>query len=241
MTSKSIKKQPVITKKEQDSPLRKDKSFVFRDIVNVVKSTGSKASTLAELRDGINAASDNCIFHHTYQFFLRGHITEHTNDFAQWAGESLEESALAERLSNIDPYSFSTTKDLKKEILAVLDAYAQGYPEPRPDLPGHEFFFSESVSFVFPAGLKARNLAEMLMAIKYLDSSSLYYHFFEARTRLRKKDGDFSKWITEVVKAPELSARLGNIDPFMSTLEGIREQLILILEEGRRKDMVVSI
>ena len=60
--------------KKQASPTPKDKSFVFRDIVNVVKSTGSKACTLSELRDGLALASNNCVFHHTYQFFLRGHV-----------------------------------------------------------------------------------------------------------------------------------------------------------------------
>lgn len=239
--TKARKKVDRESRKEQDSPIQKDKSFVFRDIVNVIKSTGLKATTLPELREGLAMTSENSIFHHTYQYFLRGHITEHTNDFAQWAVEGLEESALAERLSNIDPYSFSSTGGLRKELLRVLDAFIEDFPEPRPALPGYEFYFCESVSFVFPAGLKARNLAEMLMAIKYLDNSSLYYHFFEARTRLRKKDDDFSKWIIEVMKAPEISERLSNIDPFMSTLEGIRGHIIAILEEGIRKDMEVSI
>lgn len=225
-----------------DAPRKsKDKAFVFRDIVNVIKSTGKHASTLTELRDCIAGVSVDSIFHHTYQFFIRGHITEHTNDFAHWAGESLEESALAEQLSNIDPYSFKSTEALRKELLKVIDNYIENFPEPRPVMPGYEFYFCEAVSFVFPAGLKARNLAEFLMALKYLDASSLYYHFFEARTRLRKKYDDFSKWIIEVVKAPEIADQLQGIDPFMSSLEGIREQIIQIIEEGIRKDMEVSV
>jgi hypothetical protein len=108
-------------------------------------------------------------------------------------------------------------------------------------MPGREVFFCESGSFVFPAGLKARNLAEMLMAIKYLDNSSLYYHFFEARTRHRKKHDDLSKWISEVVKSPGIATSLGNIDPFMNTLEGIREQIIAILDEAIRTDMEVNL
>jgi len=228
-------------KSKTSPPAQKDKSFVFRNIVNIIKSTGEKASTLKELREGIFKASENCVFHHTYQYFLRGHITEHTNDFAQWAGESLEESALAERLSNIDPYSFGSTKLLKDELLKVVDSYIDATPEIRPTLQGDEFYFCESVSFVFPAGLRASNLAEMLMAIKYLDSSSLYYHFFEARTRHRKKHDDFSKWITEVIKAPEVASSLSNIDPFMSTLEGIRDQIIGVLDESIRKEMEVTL
>jgi len=239
--ARSAAKSATRDRSDSKSPIQKDKSFVFRDIVNIIKSTGKKASNLEELRDGILEASENSVFHHTYQYFLRGHITEHTNDFAQWAGESLEEGALAEMLSNIDPYSFKSTADLKGEILRVIEAYINDYPAPRPAIEGGEFFFCESVSFVFPAGLKARNMAEMLMAIKYLDNSSLYYHFFEARTRHRKKHDDLSKWISEVIKAPDIATKLGNIDPFMNTLEGIRELIIAILDEGIRKDMEVSL
>jgi hypothetical protein len=43
-----------------------DKSFIFRDVVNVLKSTGHKASNLRELGVCITAVSEESIFHHTY-------------------------------------------------------------------------------------------------------------------------------------------------------------------------------
>ena len=76
-------------------------SFEFKQCVSLLKSTGRKAKNLRELRDAIAVVSNESVFHHTYQYFLKGHILEYTNDFAHWAGESLEERALAERLSNI--------------------------------------------------------------------------------------------------------------------------------------------
>jgi hypothetical protein len=39
------------------------------------------------------------------------------------------------------------------------------------------------VSVVFPIGIQARNLAEFLLAVKFVDAGSLYYHFYEARIR----------------------------------------------------------
>lgn len=221
-----------VTKKE-------DKSFVFRDVVNILKSTGHKAATLRELRECIARVSEASIFHHTYQYFLKGHIQEHTNDFAYWASESLEERALAEYLSNIDPYSFKTIKDLRAELLRVVDYYLENFPEPREVLPGDEFFFNETVTFVFPAGIKARNLAEFLMAIKYVDASSIYYHFFEARVRLRKRVDDFYKWVDEVMHAKDMAEKLRAIDPFMHNIDGIREHIIQILEEGLSREMEV--
>lgn len=71
-----------------------NKSFEFKQCISVLIATGKKAKNLYELRDGIEAVSDGSIFHHTYQYFLKGHILEYTNDFAQWAAESLEEMLL---------------------------------------------------------------------------------------------------------------------------------------------------
>ncbi len=66
------------------------KPFEFRQCVSVLKSTGRKAGDLRELRDAISEVSDECIFHRTYQYFLKGHILEYTNDFAQWARRLLQ-------------------------------------------------------------------------------------------------------------------------------------------------------
>lgn len=54
--------------------------FEFKQCVSLLKSTGKKAKNLRELRDAIAVVSDESIFHHTYQYFLKGHILEYTND-----------------------------------------------------------------------------------------------------------------------------------------------------------------
>src|SRR4030066_1365050 len=110
--------------------------FEFKQCVSILKSTGKKAKNLHELKDVIAVVSDECIFHHTYQYFLKGHILEYTNDFAHWAGESLEERALSERLSNIDPYDFKDINNLRNELIEVIDDYLNVFPEPREAMPG---------------------------------------------------------------------------------------------------------
>lgn len=214
-----------------------DMAFDFRDAVRVLKATGKKAETLRELRDLIATVSDESIFHHTYQYFSKGHILEYTNDFAHWAGESLEEGALAELLSNIDPYSFPTVNEVRGELLRVIDYFIENFPETRKVMPGDEFYFAETISFIFPVGIKARNLAEFLMALKYIDAESIYYHFFEARMRLGQAVDDFSKWVEDVIGSKELADKIQSIDPFMHNIEGIREHLIEILEEGLKQQM----
>ena len=168
---------------------------------------------------------------------MKGHILEYTNDFAQWAGAGLEESALSEQLSNIDPFNFDDIEMLRKELLRVVDGYLDSFPEPRDAMSGDEFFFNETITLVFQAGVWARNLAEFLMAIKYIDASSLYFHFFDARRRFKGKSNDFSQWFEEELGKAELAEKLRFIDPFMHSLEGIRTRITAVLEEAVRQDM----
>ncbi|OGW47153.1 MAG: hypothetical protein A2Y66_03405 [Nitrospirae bacterium RBG_13_41_22] len=213
--------------------------FEFRQCISILKSTGKKAKDLRKLREIITLISDECIFHHTYQYFLKGHILEYTNDFAQWAGESLEERALSEHLSNIDPYDFKAINDLRNKLLEVIDNYLENFPEPREAMPGDEFYFNETVTFIFPIGIRVKNLAEFLTALKYVDVGAIYYHFFEARIRLGAGIDDFSRWIEVALGKKELVDKIRAIDPFMHTVEGIREHLAEAVEDEVKRGMEV--
>jgi hypothetical protein len=213
--------------------------FEFRQCVSILKSTGKKAKNLRELREIISLVSDESIFHHTYQYFLKGHILEYTNDFAHWAGESLEERALAEHLSSIDPYDFSTIDELRKRLLHTIDEYLKKFPEPREAMAGEEFYFNQTIPLIFPVGIRVQNLAEFLIAIKYVDAGSIYYHFYEARMRLRGGVDDFSAWIQDVVLKKELADKIRAIDPFMHSVDGIREHIIDAVEKRVKSDMEV--
>ena len=213
--------------------------FEFRHCISILKATGRKAKSLRELRHVIHEVTEESIFHHIYQYFLKEHAREYTNDFAQWAGEGLEERVLSEHLSNIDPYDFKSIGDLRNELLRVIDGYLDLFPEPREAMPGEEFYFNQTVTFVFPSGIRVQNLAEFLMAVKHADSTSIYYHFYEARTRLGSGVDDFSAWIRDVFGKEDLAEQIRLIDPFMHTIEGIREHLIEAVEAEVRRDMEV--
>jgi hypothetical protein len=210
--------------------------FDFKQCITMLKATGRKAPNLREFRSALAETSCESIAHHTYQYFLKGRIMEYTNDFAHWAGESLEERALAEQLSNIDPYDFSDIEDMRGVLLKTVDNYLEQFPEPRSALPGDDFFFNETVTLVFPANVRARNLAEFLMAIKYVDASSIYYHFYDARQRLNGSD-DFSLWFEDALGKNELAKRVRAIDPFMHGIEGLRERIAAAVEDEVRQDM----
>lgn len=213
------------------------KPFEFRQCITILKATGRKAKNLRELRDVLAVINTESIFHHVYQYFLKGHILEYTNDFAQWAGIVLEERALSEQLSNIDPFAFDTTDALRHELVEVVDRYLRTFPDPGDVLPGEEFFFNQTVTLIFPSDIRAKNLAEFLIAMRYIDGSSIYYHFYEARTRLGSRMDDFSKWFEEVLGKQELAQRLRSVDLFMHSIEGIREHIIEAVEEEVRRGM----
>ncbi|GBD96933.1 MAG TPA: hypothetical protein ENG83_13205 [Nitrospirae bacterium] len=213
-------------------------SFEFKQSVSIIKSTGKKARNLSELRKQISQVGDECIFHHVYQYFLKGHVLEYTNDFAQWAGESLEERALAERLASIDPYTLKSVSEVRKELLSEIDIFLADFPEPRDVVGGNEFYFNETVSLVFPVGVRTRNLAEFLVAIEHIDAGSIYYHFYDSRVRLGEGViDDFSRWIEHTLGRKNLAVKIRAIDPFMHSIESIREHIREILEEYVRADM----
>jgi hypothetical protein len=213
--------------------------FEFRQCTSLLKSTGRKAGNLKELRNILAVTSTEAIFHHTYQYFLKGHRMEYTNDFAHWAGESLEERALSEQLANIDPYAFAGIEELRDELIRVMDEYQEKFPDPRAAMPGDEFHFNETVTLVFPVGVRAKNLAEFLMALKYIDTGCIYFHFYEARIRLGGGTDDFSKWFGDALGKKELTEKVRAIDPFMHDIDGIRDLIAAAVEEEVKIDMEV--
>jgi hypothetical protein len=212
-------------------------AFEFKQCMTLLKATGKKAGSLRELRDLIEETSPESLIHHTYRYFLKGHILEYANDFAHWAGKSLEESALAEQLSNIDPYACVDSEALRREILQAVDNHLERFPEPRKAIAGDEFFFNETTLFIFPAGVRAGNLAEFLIAVRYVDVSSLFYHFYDARLRLGNGRDDFSAWFETILGKRKLAETVRAIDPFMHTLEGIRERIAEAVEAEVKRDI----
>lgn len=212
--------------------------FEFKQCVSIVKSTGKKARNLGELRALISGAGEEPIFHHTHQYFLKGHMLEYTNDFAEWAGVNLEERALAERLSCIDPFLLRSVVEVRKELLREIDAFLDEFPEPRDVVSGNEFYLNETVTFVFRTGVRTKNLAEFLVAIEHIEEGSIYYHFFDSRVRLGEGVvDDFSRWVEHGLGKKELAEKIRAIDPFMNSIERIRTHVMEMIEEHVRAEM----
>ncbi len=215
--------------------------FDFRECRKIVMATGKKAGNLSGLAELIRQASTSSIYHHTYEYFFKGHVVEYTNDFAQWVGTMLEARVLSENLSNIDPFRHVASLDsLREELLGSISRYIKRYGEPGNVLPGEEFHFEESITVVFPAGVRASNLAEFLMAIRFVDQRSIYYHFYEGRSRVQGGVDDFSRWVEDTLGNKQLAMDFRSIDPFMHTIEGIRAHIAGYTEKALQEEIEVG-
>ncbi len=212
-----------------------EEPFIFNKCIVIPKAIGKNAKNLEELREMIAEVKPASIYHHTYQCFLRSHIPEYTNDFAQWTGESLEARTLSEHLCIIDPYEFRDIEDLRKKLLEVIDDYRERFPGRGDVVPGNEFFFNEGITISSPAGMRVRNLIELQIAMKSLEKGSIYYHFYEARAR--NGVDDFSAWMLDALGKKQLASKIKAIDPFMHSTEEIRTHIIEAIDDELKREV----
>jgi hypothetical protein len=94
------------------------------------------------------------------------------------------------------------------------------------------FYFCSSTSVVLPMPLVARNLQEFVDALESISIHSLYYHFIEARLRLKLTSNDFSVWLEHEVGLGRAADLINRIDIYTSTLQGVRHRILRIVESA---------
>ena len=202
--------------------------FVFQTERRIVVLTGRRAQNLAELRDHIRQVSGSSIFYHTHHQYLSHHFEKPVfhNDFAGWASVALLEEALAEKLVAIDILSFSSIRELREAILKTIETYLTEIGGRRQNcLPGQEFHFCESKSFVMPSGLVAQDIPDFFAKLPKIANTSLYFHFFESRLRLERPTNDFSAWLS-YRGAEELAQAIDALNPYQMTMEELRDEIV---------------
>jgi len=69
-------------------------------------------------------------------------------------------------------------------------------------------------------------LTEFREVLATVDISVIYYHTFEAISRLGRKQGDFALWIEEQLDLPELAREIAQLNLYFSSLEAYRNRII---------------
>jgi hypothetical protein len=210
--------------------------FIFHTERRLVALTGIKAKNLPELLAGLRQVSGSAIFYHTHHQYLSHHFEKPVfyNDFARWISEALQEQRLAEKVAAIDMLTFTTIRQLRVAIRAMIESYlGENGGRSRECPPGDEFHFCKSKSFIMPTGIVASSVPDFFAKLPQVTNVSLYFHFFEARLRLERPANDFSRWLADCGEH-DLANVIHGLDPYIMTLDELKNEIIKLGKKPQR-------
>jgi len=208
--------------------------FRFCTRLHLSELTGLRASNLAQLLELIKKVTGSCIYHHTHRFLQQHQYLspEPPNDFAYWVSEILGEHELGEKLASIDTVEYSSINSLRQEIASTIEEFLKNniLAKLRFAGSGEEFYFIKSISFIIPTNFVVYDLDSFEEVLKKITIDSIYFHIFEARLRLERKDNDFSNWLGNSLGRVKLADEISKLDPYTRTLEGLRNKILELIE-----------
>lgn len=200
--------------------------FHFFTQAHLVLLSGLKAKNIVQLLDGIKKVPPASIYYHTHRFFQEYHyiFPVPPNDFGFWITKALNDTDFGETVSSIDTINFKTIEDLRNEFIRILSNYIDSGQFIRDCLDGQELQFMSCVTFVLPTNYKANNTADFIEILDKISVSSLYYHVFEAKTRLEDESDDFTKWFKSIDEG-RIAEKIARLDPYSMNLENLRTKI----------------
>jgi hypothetical protein len=207
--------------------------FEFVAASYLIQICRERANTLGELESYLRSVPDGSIFYHTFQSLESHHYTAFSSDFAQWVMAACNEAALAERLAALDLREFVSLADLREVLVRRAADHLRQYPQSSQRPAFEPFHFCEAIEVAVPLDARAYNVNELADGIRRLSLQTLHHHFINSRLRLALRTNDFSNWIDCSLGLPELAAKLNRIDFYSSSLEGLRQQVLRMLEGWR--------
>ena len=206
--------------------------FYFNSASHLLRIGREKATTLMELLEAIRTCPESSIFQHTFQTLAEHHFigSGFSNDFSHWAFASCNEVELAERLAAIDVREFTSIAALRERLIHILDTYLQKNPRAAARIAMEPFYLMASDLVVVPTPYVARNLEEFADGLRKISIHAIYYHFIDARLRLKLNSNDFSVWLEKELDLPQVADKVNRIDIYTSTLEDVRRNILKVIE-----------
>lgn len=207
-------------------------AFHFFSKLDLTMLLGKKAKNIAELLEGVRQIPATSIYYHTHRFLHQHHYLspEPPNDFAFWTTNVMNDVVLGEKLWSVDIIQYQTVEQLRVRFIEVMEAYVQSTSRSFDCMPGHEFHFMASQTFVFPTPYTAETLQDFKETLRRVSINSLYYHMFDSKLRLGKNENDFSRWCGDL-GYEKLSDHLQKLDPYSHSLEGLRKRIIFLVDK----------
>jgi hypothetical protein len=208
--------------------------FYFNSAEHLLRIEQERATNLSELLAGVKQCSEDSIFQHTFRTLQEHHFIQegYSNDFAHWTFFACNENELAERLAAVDVREFISLQALRARVIDTLEDFLAAHPQIRDRKALEPFYFCSSRTVVLPTSLVARNLQEFVDALETISVHCLYYHFIEARLRLKLSSNDFSIWLEHEVGLQRAADLVNRIDMYTSTLQGVRHRILRIVESA---------
>jgi Family of unknown function (DUF5752) len=206
--------------------------FYFNSAASLLRISRDKAMNLQELLEALRTCSDACIFQHTFQTLEEHHFIREgfSNDFSHWAFSACNEVELAERLAALDVREFTSIAALRGQLVRLLEDYLRKSPRAATRTATEPFYLMASEVVVVPTPYVARNLEEFAEGLRKVSIHGIYYHFIDARLRLKLNNNDFSVWLEQELDMGQAADRLNRIDIYTSTLEGVRRSILKVIE-----------
>lgn len=208
--------------------------FAIKDCALVSLATGKRARTLPALRGELNIIQSASIYHHFWGGLLEARFEEreYNNDFASWVRHGIHDAVLAERLAALDPTNCQDLESLRNELVDLVDSRLDEAEHLHWIGASYQFEFICSQIVVFDTKRQLQQPAELVDAITDLATSSIFYHFIDARRRTADRRDDFSEWLSAWgTEFEPLNESLANIDPWFSNLSELRNTLSYLFRD----------
>ena len=193
--------------------------FHFMVVSSLVRLTGRRAETLAELLEQAQLCSDASVFFHTFQSLEQHHfLTEgFSNDFAQWTLAACNEPQLAEQLASLDIRHYESLAALRGDLVSIIESFLERAPESGLRRGFEPFYFCEAATVAVPSPWRAATLKEFCEALRHVSIHTVYYHFVAARLREPLTVNDFSFWLEDNLGLKELADPIYEIYIYTNT------------------------
>ncbi len=208
------------------------RTFHFYSEYNLPVLMGIKTRNVAGLLENIKTAPDSCIYYHTHRFLKQHHylIPEPPNDFAYWIRNVINQRELGEQVASVNITAFKSIEDLRQAFVSKLEDFRSKEAYNVNCNEGDAFQFMSCKTFCIPLKYKASNLKEFAEIMEKVTIDSFYYHVFETQLRLGRKRNDFAEWF-DTIGQKELAEKVSRLDPYTTTLEGLRKNIIKLVKE----------
>jgi len=210
------------------------KPFYFNTSAHILRVTAQRANTLAELQDALRDCPEDSIFQHTFRTLQEHHFIREgfSNDFAHWVLSACNEPSLAERLASVDVREFTSVAELRERFIQIVETYVAQNAAASQRKARSTFYFCASDIVVMPTSFVAHSLRDFAEGLRKVSLHSIHHHFIEARLRLKLMSNDFSQWLHEDAGLTETARAVNRIDIYTATLEGVRAQMVRIVERA---------